>query len=355
MGCGASASTPTGGKVITKKSGKKYVEEAPPAEEAPPPREIGKTKETAWHRKNCTDADLSLAHTINEAYPFDDKERMAVEKKEKVWNPAGDGKHHNWGSVSVAKMQKKITCVACKSLILDRYEEAPFFYCIRCKTKGDRHLELCAGCYNAGVLSTGARKRTSLLGGKSETDSFGVKMIASEDRSRKVSALKQEDNLYQQNKNSAHLNVHHLQEPDAGRVPSKRSQASSRGDGRNPSPRPEEHRQISNPGRSHAGGGKPHSTVPCGNWKGKVTEGASGRAVIYKMFFDQSGDVSGTGPDNCEVRGSLTGEKIKWTEKHSWGTVQFTGDAVHHLTPVHIKGTFKASDGGGGKIDLSAG
>jgi len=354
MGCGASAGGGGGhGKVITKKSGKKYVEEAAPVEDAPPPPEKGKTKETSWHRKNCTDADLSLVYTINEAYPFDDAERMDVVKKEKVWNPASDGVKHNWGSVSVAKMQKKINCVACKGHILDRYEEAPFYFCIRCKTKGDRHLELCIECYNEGILATGARKKSSLssLTNKGDQETFSKQKLAHDPTTSRTSNHSREENMYQQNKNSSHLAVKNRNTDE--RRPSNNSN-NPRGDGHSASPRPA--RQISAPGPAmRSGGGRPHSVIPCGAWKGKMTEGASARPVNFKLFFDQSGEVSGTGPDNCEVKGSVAGDKVKWTETHSWGKNTITADIVHMPPPLKLKGTFKASDGGGGKIELALG
>jgi len=340
MGCGASS----GG------GGKRYADgrkrEAPPQEPSHEPeqdpveKKKGHGKDTLWHRKNCTDNDLSLVHTIQEAYPFDAKDTQIITKKEKVWNPTGDGVKHNWGDVAVAKMIKQIKCVGCKCQILDRYEEVPFYFCMRCRSTGEKHCDLCTECYNQGVLKTGERHPAN-IGGKKREDSFGGHKIQAQAKA-KGSGMS-EDNLYMNRQSSG---PSRSSEP---RRPSKNSNNS--GDGGAGS------RPVV---RNASGGGRRHATLPCGNWKGKIFEGASGRPVAFSLFFSEGGEVTGTGSENSQVQGSLPGmgklgHKVTWQEKLDWGTVTFTGEIdEHNAPPFKMKGTFKASDGGGGKLELSA-
>ena len=42
-----------------------------------------------------------------------------------------------------------------------------------------------------------------------------------------------------------------------------------------------------------------------------------------------------------------------WTEAHPWGSVQVTGHVFYKAHVPQIEGTFVASDGGKGKLELS--
>lgn len=346
-------------------------------------------KETAYHRKNCTDEDLKLVHTINEAYPFQDDQRKTASKKEKV-HYIGDGVKHDWGNVSVAKMQKKIICIVCKAFILDRYEEAPFFYCLRCKRDDkseSRHLEMCVQCYNEGALATAPREKISLIqkGARGGSDSFGGGKMSGE-----ITQSTGDMNMYRGG-SSASMQARVAARTSRGATLRSGTQSLTIDEDntmRAPSPVP---------AMRTGGGCTPHPTIPSGFWKGKVTEGASSRPVNYKFFWDGSGQISGNGPENSELKGSITGQEkgavqVKWTEKHDWGMIEVTAEvkdpkpcptgcgfritwhethccdrcargghsekcdkAPHSFDGKKgLKGKFKASDGGGGDIFLLA-
>jgi hypothetical protein len=99
------------------------------------------------------------------------------------------------------------------------------------------------------------------------------------------------------------------------------------------------------------------SSLPCGVWKGKLSEGKSSREAVYELSFYPNGlTVDGVGPDGCTILGSAEQRRsmlnVTWTETHTWGTITVTGGASLDDFPVRLTGKFKASDGGGGKIDL---
>jgi len=294
---------------------------------------------------------MKMVSTINEAYPYKDDERKIVDKKEKVYNPLGDGAWHDWGDVSVSKLQKKINCVVCQNYILDRYEEVPFFYCLRCKReeREGKHLEMCISCWNNGALATGPRDKIALVKGddteQKGRDSFaGGKLSGDVNMGRKSITA---DAQAMRGRNS-----------QGGALQARVAERASRTAGLNISPRSDDEGRRPSKERKPqptmlTGGCRPHSTIPCGLWKGRVTEGASGRPVEFKFFFDESGEVSGNGPDNCEVKGTISGptsNKVTWKEKHDWGTIDVTADMKENYRK--IVGKFKASDGGGGALEL---
>lgn len=295
-------------------------------------------KNIKWHRANCSDTDLRLVHSINEAYPFDESDRKVVSKKEKVYNPLGDGVRHDWGDVSVVNLQKKINCNICKSYILDRYETVPFYFCLRCRDAkkkekdGGHHLELCLMCYNAGALSTG--HRDVAVSGPS-TPSKGGLALGIPGGSPRASPRPSP---------RANPGLSTLGAIDQQRLAASRSpQPSPRGSPM-PSPRGTNIQQL-------AVTGVPHPSLPGGFWKGKVQEGASSRPVSFKLYFDKSGAIAGSGPNECPLQGSLTGKKLKWLETHEWGTIVVSADIIEDF---QIRGKFQASDGGGGTITLKA-
>jgi len=345
MGCGASAGHGGGGG-----RGSKY-KEAHPSEEAPDAQgeEMGKKKSSGnskWHARNCTDSDLKMVRTINEAYPFKAEDQKVFKKEEKVWNPLDDGRHYDWGDVKVSKMQKAVHCVHCSVYILDRYNEVPFYFCMRCKRE-EKHLEMCVSCYNNGVLATGPRAVMEVADTKPDRDSFGGGMI----KGRKIEH--QEQNGYARMSEAASMRgsqivrskSQSLGVPNSSPPGSKTNSPRPMGGG--PPPRKS----------FKAGGGDPHPTIPSGAYRGKISEAGSSRAAAFKLTFNSTGNIGGSGPDSCTVKGQCTGGTVmSWTETHPWGTIQFNGTlTVDASQKTHIKGKFKSSDGGGGTLDVVSG
>lgn len=351
MGCGASGGgrgtkgNSAGGKYEENKEHRLHGEAADKAAAEPAGRKskghggLHQTKQVQWHVKNCTDADLLLVQTINEAYPFKAEERKRVSKMEKVHGL--EDRQQNWGHVSVTKMQKKVNCAACKGYILDRYEEMPFHFCMKCRNhEDDCHFELCIVCYNEGAHATGPREKSEAPKGAPGTgESMGGGKIQQVEGAHHSL---HEDNPYAIAKGLAsRLDTH---KEAKGRL------SASPNHSPRPGPAP----------RGGCGGGKPHATIPSGNWKGKVSEGASSRPTVYKLMFAESGAISGTGPESCAVDGKIgsgakgADHKFTWTETYAWGKNDVTGTFHYGDHPVQIKSTFKSSDGGGGKIDLTS-
>lgn len=324
MGCGASG----GG-------GGRYKAEQTAVQSAG--KEVGpdaEARDCPWHRKNCSDVDLWLVKTILEAYPFDDSDRKEVKKTEKVLNEKVlDGnRHHEWGTVSVAKRgPKKVNCSACGKYILDRNEEKYFWYCIRCRKEGNR-CDLCVNCYDNGILATADRQRTAekiqTKTGTPHRDSLSQAPVYSAENSVPISGFAPSMG------GRGSLSVP-LQEPRLGS-----KGGGSRNSSRNNSPR----------------GVTPHPSIHSGVWKGKLTENGSERAVVYKMLFQSDGVVVGRGPNDCEVNGTFRPQatifKGNWTETHTWGSITAEMDVLPERQAV--SGKFKASDGGGGTFVLRA-
>lgn len=312
-------------------------------------KDIKETKEIKWHKENCNDIDLRMCRNINEAYPFDEQLRKDYEKKERV--AVERGNKHDWGTISIAKLQKEVYCNLCKNFILDRYaENVPFFFCLRCRKERQdgRHLEMCIHCYNDGGLATGARDKA------------------------KIEAAGADSGFTKHRPN--HLECDQVAPPDRqGRPgtpghsgsPGSKGGLALPGDPRSGAPAPS---PRGSPRPSPRGAkalpltGVANDSVPSGVWKGQCIEGAaantsvSGKAntsrqVSVNLFFDKSGAIAGSGPEASSITGSLQGSKVNWTESYQWGTIAITAEMVGCDA---ISGTFKASDGGKGKISLKA-
>lgn len=383
MGCGASGG---GG------GGKKY-EEKLAASETKQEDIHADSKSMKRHKEHCTDKDLKMAKTIAEAYPFTEEDRKIISKKEKVFHGA-DGRRHDWGNVSVAKMQSKVHCNVCKGYILDKYETKQFYFCMRCRRDStpnqDHHFELCLQCFDEGALYSGMRNDVNskeAAHGGDRTATWGLGGLSCDspthDTNRRLSGQPVHD-----------ANSHRLSGSMAvnglGRSPQSSPQGSPRPAGsqrpsltgplgsprpgsprpRSASPRPSAERissldmppmpqrRASDPNVSPRasprnllqGPANPHASVPSGLWRGKVTEGASSRPVDFQLFYDKSGQIVGSGPDGCSVQGTMEGRKVSWKETHSWGAVQVIGSVFEDK---FVRGKFTNSDGGGGTINLS--
>jgi hypothetical protein len=315
----------------------------------------------------------------------------------------GDGKWHQWGEVSVAKMQKKIHCIICKAYILDRYEEMPFFYCMRCKREPDnRHIEMCVSCYNVGYLATGTREKIQMLSSNqtnSKNDSMSGQKMSGEIHHHT-------ENVYRLNSDKATTSVaravkicpnncgyqvtwhkthccnccannHGVHGPRcekkpvpgneqdrggriaalkrAGSMDSMSSALSSNnwsGHGSIESSRStsgiwNSERQTS--GGLHSNNCGVHSFIPSGVYRGKISEG-TGREVVYNLRFGADNSVSGIGPEKSTVAGKINDKKVKWIERYDWGALEVNSEWMEKKQ--FLKGTFVASDGGGGKLDL---
>lgn len=95
-----------------------------------------------------------------------------------------------------------------------------------------------------------------------------------------------------------------------------------------------------------------------GPWEGSVQERGSKRPSQYKLRFLPDQRVAGStdGPDGtAQISGSFNPEnhRVIWTESHPWGSVKVTGHVFYKAHVAQISGTFTASDGGKGKLELS--
>lgn len=297
-------------------------------------KDIKETKEIKHHKEHCTDVDLRMAWTLTEAYPFDERDRKDFEKKERVYH-ATDGRWHDWGTVSVVKMQKDLYCSSCRGFILDRYmENSPFFFCLRCRKdrQDGQHLELCISCYNAGAFQTGPRN--SVVNPNEDTGKK-KKYAGLHDNLSHLAAAEASTKL-----GVEHYKMHQKKETESHKLaPLSPDYAAAR------SPRMFSPREEVN-----AMSGQRHGALHSGIWKGTYNEGSSKRPVSFNLFFDKNGTVAGHGPDSCRVQGTISGTKISWRETYQWGTISI--DAAADETSSKISGKFKASDGGGGTMLL---
>lgn len=357
MGCGASAGgTYTIVKQISAEDDDSTLRARSSSKERSPPKE---SKEMTFHEKHCSDADFALVKTIQEAYPFDENNTRKVDKIEKVRR--GNEKVHHWGTVDVAVMTKKLSCDVCHTFILDWKSEAPFYFCKKCR-KHDIKFHLCVRCFDTKAYpgSAGAAGYR-LASPRPDRNSFSVA-----DWPKSPSR----------------------ESPQRGRSPNQRSAGNSPGkaeiaeppasywgghlqvrenehragdiliDPRNayrdpiavPSPRGLPNRVPSaspRAGREKA----PAWLLKSGRWAGTIDEAGCKRHTEYSLRFLPDGEMNGIGPEKCRVTGSVSAFHVEWSEEHVWGTMQARGTVKSER---EIIGTFKASDGGGGKIELKA-
>jgi len=97
-----------------------------------------------------------------------------------------------------------------------------------------------------------------------------------------------------------------------------------------------------------------------GPWEASIHERGSTRASQYKLRFLPDHRVAGSteGADGtAQISGSFNPDnhRVIWTEAHPWGSVQVTGHVFYKAHVAQISGTFVATDGGRGKMDLCPG
>ncbi|CAE8662361.1 unnamed protein product, partial [Polarella glacialis] len=116
----------------------------------PAPEVFAEKADCVWHVKNCEQGNLIQVHTIEEAYPFEDK-RKSVEKKEMCYSIDDQSRKH-WGNVTVAVLgPTQLLCDVCGDLIVRRGGRKPFYVCTNCRSHR-RKLELCVKCYHCKTL-----------------------------------------------------------------------------------------------------------------------------------------------------------------------------------------------------------
>eukprot|EP00747_Dinoflagellata_sp_TGD_P163819 gnl/TRDRNA2_/TRDRNA2_182928_c0_seq1.p1 gnl/TRDRNA2_/TRDRNA2_182928_c0~~gnl/TRDRNA2_/TRDRNA2_182928_c0_seq1.p1 ORF type:complete len:338 (+),score=34.52 gnl/TRDRNA2_/TRDRNA2_182928_c0_seq1:60-1073(+) len=101
--------------------------------------------------------------------------------------------------------------------------------------------------------------------------------------------------------------------------------------------------------------------IPSGHWKGYLTEEKTRRSIEYELNFSNDMLISGKGPEGCVVSGSVadgtSGPRIVWTEAHIWGSLEVSVSffpSFDGMAPPKMSGSFKASDGGCGTLELIA-
>lgn len=97
-----------------------------------------------------------------------------------------------------------------------------------------------------------------------------------------------------------------------------------------------------------------------GPWEASIHERGSTRASQYKLRFLPDHRVAGSteGADGtAQISGSFNPDnhRVIWTEAHPWGSVKVTGHVFYKAHVAQISGTFVATDGGKGKMDLYPG
>lgn len=89
-----------------------------------------------------------------------------------------------------------------------------------------------------------------------------------------------------------------------------------------------------------------------GTWDVEIREeGAKTRKEQRLLTFCDSGSITGTGSADCvSLDGNATGLNMEWLEVYPWGSMHVT--AKYKVKTKRLHGTFKASDGGKGRIDM---
>jgi len=122
-------------------------------------------------------------------------------------------------------------------------------------------------------------------------------------------------------------------------------------------------------GSSHSGSshgsrpnskGAPREAPSSGAWNGKVSEAGRERSGSYSLQFHADHKITGAIEGDhgiSEITGSYNpdNQKIRWVEKHPWGSVQVSAQVSRAGSTPRIQGAFEASDGGKGKLDLCPG
>mmetsp|Transcript_5323 Transcript_5323/g.12805 ORF Transcript_5323/g.12805 Transcript_5323/m.12805 type:complete len:371 (+) Transcript_5323:48-1160(+) len=332
------------------------------------------SSDVVWHKKNCTAAEMTVARTIREAYPFDDHNKKTVTKKKIASKEAGD-----WGQVSVYKLGPfQINCDLCGRYILDRQGTEPFYYCRRCRSRG-RKMELCMRCYqdfhgkgNDGTGTNSTSPPSTPMGAQPSEGSMTAPASPKGQGGSPLSPKKISTKSGEEPTSPAGLS------PPNARTPRMMRQVSPNG-----------------PGTPKAGGGglmgptnsnsdgitratsSKRDMAPAasernpswaktvaqrltGSWKGNVVEMGSSRAAKYEMKFLPDGTLSGSAANFVFLTGTFTcsdGQhgNFEWVEKHEWGTSTFTGTfAARPSNTCRLKGTFLMSDGGKGTFELSS-
>lgn len=368
-----------------------------------------------WHRRHCLDGDFQQAHTIREAYPFDDTERRGVR---------GPWSESRWirDDLQIADVgPKKIYCDACGVFIVGRDGNCSFYFCRKCRDQG-RKLELCVKCYRKGELGSGPRTGPANIfetpeeqaskrgrsnscsngppstpgsghrlsvrsGGRACGDSLEVTDFCDENGVRRpVSPLQpvQPRGLFNRvstgcdyNANlgvssagvasygaplsarSGHSGVSSVGTVGAASVNAKRCTASYRS--RSSSDDSDEE-QPRRPSRVSATSASTSLALPArpptGEWKGTITEEGITRSTIRQLRFAEGGTLTGTQTDEgCDV--AISGafvankRKVSWVEVHSWGRVKFDGHVTWSSGKFIIKGTFVTTDESKGTLELT--
>jgi len=110
MGCGASAGPP-----VPQSPPARYKEEKEEdvfsgkgpkakAKRKSQKKKAAEAKDIEWHNKNCQDVQFEKVKTVREAYPFDERKKKTVHKRENVRSGGIDDvlKADNWGSVEIS-------------------------------------------------------------------------------------------------------------------------------------------------------------------------------------------------------------------------------------------------------------
>jgi len=270
-----------------------------------------------WHTRHCAETDFSRAFTIRDAFDFDDTKKKSVSKSERIWC-VGDGAHRNYGTVKVSCLYPvKIHCNACSAFIVDRLDEGLFYFCWRCRRAGRATL-LCEGCYEVGERLL---EETAAPGLGARRASAGFYSLPGP-------------------------GLNHLSLPDARPLL----------DARSPARTPQMSRVT--PTASQDSKAPLCSEVPSGMWNGTFEEGRSRRVEKRKLNFLASGEVTGSGAEQCRVTGHFLKQggafyMVEWTEMHPWGRLQVSAKlTVSSPADARIEGEFTASDGGAGKLQL---
>lgn len=312
MGCGASAGPP-----VPQSPSARYKEEKEEdvfsgkgpkakAKRKSQKKKAAEAKDIEWHNKNCQDVQFEKVKTVREAYPFDERKRKTVHKRENVRSGGIDDvlKADNWGSVEISDIGPlRLLCDMCGVLLVDIYTnpENPFYVCRNCQ-RHDRKLELCVRCFTTKAhhqeVEPSPKAKAKGLG-RSSTHGGGGKS-----------------------------------------APLGRAGTLSMGS------------DYSSEAAASSSLDDALKSLPSGSWEGQLSEEGGRRHVEYQLRFMKTGVVVGKGPNGCQVEGKFFWNSktykpsVEWTETHDWGTLSFCADV--DPASKQLDGNFKVSDGGHG-------
>mmetsp|Transcript_37270 Transcript_37270/g.87471 ORF Transcript_37270/g.87471 Transcript_37270/m.87471 type:complete len:367 (+) Transcript_37270:22-1122(+) len=317
------------------------------------------------HRKECTEDDMGQVFTIQQAFPTVD----------------AAGRRH-----SCSSLPEELVCTTCSRFLVSDLQEKEFFACRKCWMAGRRFVQ-CTSCYMAAGAQEASRscrpmspkmQRRRSSGNLEKSKSMDASYLSTRRLSHATNAsvsvqlqrrgseasIETEDGSSDEETRPQGPPVE-VQEPLKQRRNSQ-SQALSRGRRRSstreislPRRRSEVHpqrRQSTDDGlvtKSTSMLAMFDWTKLSGTWDVEIREeGSKTRKEQRLLTFSDSGSITGTGNSGCvSLDGRATGLNMEWLEVHPWGSMHVT--AKYKAKTKRLHGTFKASDGGKGKIDMS--